>query len=238
MASRDVASIICLALADGPLDQLEAHPLAAGVFAALEHISRGGVVDVEPLNVTTPTPRLVTLIASLVVDSSVAALSRFLVIKAVLRSHRQAVDAAAAAAAAAAADAGGNASAGEAATLATLPAEAAAASIGATPSFAGDPVLAGDSTEHATAAEPEPRSLLEAHARMLLPALLRGLLDVSTGEGCKVGWCKLKPVLKAHGFSACNETMINRCLVLLSISTCARTSGCCTRHCAKRRWRR
>ena len=201
MASRDVASIICLALADGPLDQLEAHPLAAGVFAALEHISRGGVVDVEPLNVTTPIPRLVTLVASLVVDSSVAALPRFLVIKAVLRSHRQAVDAAAAAAAAAV-DAGGNASAGDAATLATLPAEAAAASIGATPSFAGDPVLAGDPTERATAAEPKPRSLLEAHARVLLPALLRGLLDVSTAEGCKAGWCKLKPVLKAHGFSA------------------------------------
>jgi hypothetical protein len=125
------------AAAEGPLDELEGHPLAAAVFAALEHVSRGGVVDIEGSGAstaapsaatatatattataaamatmaaaagsgaaTTTTPKLVAEIASLVTDGEVTRLSRMLVIKGILRLHRQEIAAAEATAAAAAA---------------------------------------------------------------------------------------------------------------------------------------
>ena len=75
---------------EGPLDELETHPLASSVFAALEHLTRGGVTDFDDAH---ETPKLVGSLRTLLSDRAVDHAPRLLVAKALLRLHRKEIDA-------------------------------------------------------------------------------------------------------------------------------------------------
>ena len=195
---------------EGPLDELETHPLASSVFAALEHLTRGGVTDFDDAH---ETPKLVGSLRTLLSDRAVGHAPRLLVAKALLRLHRKEIDAFQRATIAAEEERSRRARDGpddsqEIEVLAERsPEELEAERIerakregnffnladsqplpggndddddGAT--LPSEPAAADDAVDDDTTFVN--RSFLERHARELLPAVLRAMLDASSAEKC------------------------------------------------------
>ena len=195
---------------EGPLDELETHPLASSVFAALEHLTRGGVTDFDDAH---ETPKLVGSLRTLLSDRAVGHAPRLLVAKALLRLHRKEIDAFQRATIAAEEERSRRARDGpddsqEIEVLAERsPEELEAERIerakregnffnladsqplpggndddddGAT--LPSEPAAADDAVDDDTPFVN--RSFLERHARELLPAVLRAMLDASSAEKC------------------------------------------------------
>ena len=193
---------------EGPLDELEMHPLASSVFAALEHLTRGGVTD---FNDAHETPKLVGSLRTLLSDRAVDHAPRLLVAKALLRLHRKEIDAFQRATVAAEEERSRRARDGsddsqEIEVLAERSPEELEAEKIERAKRRGDFFNLADSQglldggadlNHDGATLPsEPagnddethselgRSFLERHARELLPAVLRAMLDASSAEKC------------------------------------------------------
>ena len=195
---------------EGPLDELETHPLASSVFAALEHLTRGGVTDFDDAH---ETPKLVGSLRTLLSDRAVGHAPRLLVAKALLRLHRKEIDAFQRATIAAEEERSRRArdcpdDSQEIEVLAERsPEELEAERIerakreGNFFNLADSQPLPGgnDDDDDGATLPSEPaaaddafdddtpfvnRSFLERHARELLPAVLRAMLDASSAEKC------------------------------------------------------
>lgn len=190
---------------DEDLDDLESHPVCKSIFAALEHASRGAVDDVGGV---------ARRAANLVTDGDVTPFARLLVAKSILRLHRSEIAAAEAyAAAKAAAERAAEEAAAEEAAAAgneedpelEVLAEKSSSEIekeklelakaqgdffeidvsqrATSTRSGGGGADAIDDDDDGPAAAP-PKTLLETHAAVLLPALMRGVVDVSRRVGC------------------------------------------------------
>ena len=190
---------------DEDLDDLESHPVCKSIFAALEHASRGAVDDVGGV---------ARRAANLVTDGDVTPFARLLVAKSILRLHRSEIAAAEAyAAAKAAAERAAEEAAAEEAAAAgneedpelEVLAEKSSSEIekeklelakaqgdffeidvsqrATSTRSGGGGADAIDDDDDGPAAAP-PKTLLETHGAVLLPALMRGVVDVSRRVGC------------------------------------------------------
>ena len=195
---------------EGPLDELETHPLASAAFAALEHLTRGGVTD---FNDAHETPKLVGSLRTLLSDRAVDHAPRLLVVKALLRLHRKEIDAFQRATIAAEEERSRRARDGpddsqEIEVLAERSPEELEAERIERAKREGNffnladsqPLPGGDDDDDGATLPSEPaaaddvvddenpgtldRSFLERHARELLPAVLRAMLDASSAEKC------------------------------------------------------